>query len=64
MLVDAQARRVQTEKELDGQYRATAVEFSYGGEVYTVKANEEIILSAGYASGLISRMSSGILTIL
>lgn len=46
--VNARADRVETSRASDGEYVATAVEFTYNGLPYIANATKEVILSAGY----------------
>lgn len=50
ILVSAHAYRVPTEHTENGTLKALGVEFEYQGQVYSVNARREVILSAGYVS--------------
>jgi hypothetical protein len=55
--VTAITRRViLSDADANGELTATGVEFEYGGKVYEVTANKEVVLSAGYAFNDISGM--------
>ncbi|KAI0347718.1 alcohol oxidase [Trametopsis cervina] len=47
VLVTATVHRVLSKTSSEGAFVATGVEFEYGGQVHTVHANKEVILSSG-----------------
>ncbi|EKM48820.1 uncharacterized protein PHACADRAFT_202352 [Phanerochaete carnosa HHB-10118-sp] len=47
VLTDAHVRRVLTQPGAAGNLTATGVEFGYGGDIHSVRATREVILSAG-----------------
>lgn len=47
VLVSAHVNRVVPASDQEAEFKAESVEFEHKGQVYTVHANKEVILSAG-----------------